>query len=84
MNGIKELQDIPVLLFKYLEIPIDNSENFLANITKQFSSEFSRDEFETFTNLLKKLKKTKKISILQHRGQEINTDFANTLFTLGI
>ncbi|TPG45316.1 MarR family transcriptional regulator [Flavobacterium pectinovorum] len=39
---------------------IDNSENFRANITKQFSSQLNTDEFETFTNLLKKVLKNLK------------------------
>jgi len=34
---------------------IDNSENFRENITKQFSSILAKDEFETFTALLKKV-----------------------------
>lgn len=34
---------------------IDNSENFRENITKQFSAILTKDEFETFTVLLKKV-----------------------------
>lgn len=34
---------------------IDNSENFRENITKQFSSILTKDEFETVTELLKKV-----------------------------